>query len=636
MSEERSHFAQRIDERKFSLTRRGYDKREVRAYLEDLEQAFRELEGHARRTSQRVADLERDLADARATEKVSVDNAMMAVFDAKDRILERARRRADEIEEQAHAEASRIKAAAITDVGAGAGSGASEIAAASAQADEIIASARREADRIRRDAEEGATRDLEAELDAVTAQLRRAHADTASAKEQLDAARKRIVELESGVNESPSGELEEKFAELESLLRAARDDNARLTKELEEKDQQIGVLEEARNTDPDGSEAALAAGEQLLAESRRAIADLEAQLADDSDGSDVQEQAESVLAAARDEAEAIKAEAEEQAEQRAAKVIAKAREEADQVRQTVATLTAQAEDARSAALRSKLEAENLVEAQRSMGEARDDIIAAANSRAEEIESEAHQSAEEIRKQAEEELAKAKADAEQMRAEAEQVATQAPSGEELAAMLEEAEHEVAISEELRLMRAELDRREQELEERERVLNARQLEEAQSRLSSLEMLTPPSVDASIPQPDDKSTVGADDDPADRLSALLEAAASSPGESSDVESREDVSVDLDGAEPRPRVAWPAPSRRADAEKRDQEPGEEDDLETEPMGELAEEDPGEGEELDEDGKPRETRYRSRSAQLPRLGNQAKSNMTTMANLRKKSHKGD
>ncbi|MGA9598315.1 MAG: DivIVA domain-containing protein, partial [Acidimicrobiia bacterium] len=265
MSDERSQFAQRIDERKFSLTRRGYDKREVRAYLEDLEQAFRELEGHSRRTAQRVAELERDLADARATEKVSVDNAMMAVFDAKDRILERARRRADEIEEQAHSEASRIKAAVVADVGGGEGGGR-EIAAATAQADEIVASARREAERIRREAEGGAgrDRDLEAELDAATAQLRRAHTDTAAAKEQLDAARKRIVELESGVGPATSPELEEKFADLDSRLRAARDGNERLEEELATRAEQVTTLEQA-----------VAAAERALDESKAYVGRVE-------------------------------------------------------------------------------------------------------------------------------------------------------------------------------------------------------------------------------------------------------------------------------------------------------------------------------------------------------------------------
>ena len=84
MSEERSQFARRIDEHSFGLSRRGYNKDEVKSYLEDLEQAFRELEGHARRQGQKLAELEHSLSKARATEKVSVDNAMMAVFDCSD------------------------------------------------------------------------------------------------------------------------------------------------------------------------------------------------------------------------------------------------------------------------------------------------------------------------------------------------------------------------------------------------------------------------------------------------------------------------------------------------------------------------------------------------------------------------
>ena len=162
MSDERSHFAQKIDERTFKQSRRGYDKTEVKSYLEDLEQAFRELEGHSRRLSQKVAELEQEVSQARATEKVSVDNAMMAVFDAKDRILERARRKATDIEEEARLEAGRIREAAIADAGGAGASG--EIAAARAQADEIIAGARREADRLREEVGAASNEGLEAEL----------------------------------------------------------------------------------------------------------------------------------------------------------------------------------------------------------------------------------------------------------------------------------------------------------------------------------------------------------------------------------------------------------------------------------------------------------------------------------------
>jgi cell division septum initiation protein DivIVA len=100
--------AQRIDEKSFSIVRKGCDPREVKAYLVDLEHAFQDIEGYARRTSQRVVELERALAAARATEKASLDNAMLAVFDVKDRVLERAERRAREIEDEAGKTASSL------------------------------------------------------------------------------------------------------------------------------------------------------------------------------------------------------------------------------------------------------------------------------------------------------------------------------------------------------------------------------------------------------------------------------------------------------------------------------------------------------------------------------------------------
>ncbi|MDJ0954084.1 MAG: DivIVA domain-containing protein [Acidimicrobiia bacterium] len=733
MSEERSHFAQRIDERKFSTSRRGYDRREVKDYLEDLEQAFRELEGHARRTAQRVGDLERDLTKARATERVSVDNAMMAVFDAKDRILERARRKADEIEEEAHAEAGRIKAAALTSTGVPAG----ELDAARAQADEIIAAARREADRLREAATEEATEDLEAELAATAAQLRRAHTDTASAREELDAARKRIVELESGRDDGPSSDLEQRFAELETHLSAARSDTERLEGELATRDREVAALQEAvaaadqalaqskdyvadteaeleqkgrtiaelekeltseradletaraelekaaaapnvadpgarftafaaalvqaenhesqsqliseltRASDVLGSdptqvgelEAAVVAAEKQIADAETTIADLETQLAarPEPEASD-DEEADAIIAAAREEAEAIKAEAEEEAEQRAAKVIGKAREEAEQVRETVATLTAQAEDARSAALRSKLEAEDLAEAQRSMSQARDDIVAAAQARADELEEEAKRAAASLREQAEEALRSAQDEAEQAQqaaaeevrllladaeARAEEILAEAQTEsagateEDLDAMMAQAQLEVAVSEELRHQRAQLDLREQELAERESALIAKQAEAA--KLIASTRSAPAPAEPSLPEQEivaeaDEADVRpesedeGDDDPAERLSTLLEqvAPASSGTLDMDTVDLEQIGGDENG-EPQPRMAWPTPMQADDS-----------DTETE--------------EDDEDGKPRESRYRSRSAQLPQLGNQAKSNMTTMANLRKKS----
>ena len=98
---ERTPHTTRIDEQKFNVVRKGYDPREVKTYLEELEHAFQDMEGHSRRTAQRVVELERNLSTSRATEKASLDNAMMAVFDVKDRMLDRASRKAKEIEDQA-------------------------------------------------------------------------------------------------------------------------------------------------------------------------------------------------------------------------------------------------------------------------------------------------------------------------------------------------------------------------------------------------------------------------------------------------------------------------------------------------------------------------------------------------------
>lgn len=107
----------RIHERKFNSVRKGYDPREVNAYLEELEHAFQDMEGISRRTSQRIVELERDLAAARATEKASLDNAMLAVFDVKDRMIDRAARRAKEIEDQADKTASSVLAQAAASQG---------------------------------------------------------------------------------------------------------------------------------------------------------------------------------------------------------------------------------------------------------------------------------------------------------------------------------------------------------------------------------------------------------------------------------------------------------------------------------------------------------------------------------------
>ncbi len=95
-----------LDKREFSVSRKGYDKKEVRAFLAEIEVNFRELEKWAEQTKTRLAIAEQ------TDSKDEVDEAMIAVFDAKDRVLERARLQAEKIEADARERAAAIESGA--------------------------------------------------------------------------------------------------------------------------------------------------------------------------------------------------------------------------------------------------------------------------------------------------------------------------------------------------------------------------------------------------------------------------------------------------------------------------------------------------------------------------------------------
>ena len=82
-----------LHEREFSITRRGYDREEVRAYLAEIEVNLCELEAWARRAKARLA-----IAEEKDDSIDEVDKAMMAVFEAKERVLAKARLQAERIE----------------------------------------------------------------------------------------------------------------------------------------------------------------------------------------------------------------------------------------------------------------------------------------------------------------------------------------------------------------------------------------------------------------------------------------------------------------------------------------------------------------------------------------------------------
>ena len=109
VSEKAPNLPESIDRREFSTSRKGYDKREVKEFLRELESNFRELEHWAQETKTRLQKAEFEAEKTRSSEGQSVDSAMVAVFDAKDRVLSRARKQAAKIEAEARDRAAAIE-----------------------------------------------------------------------------------------------------------------------------------------------------------------------------------------------------------------------------------------------------------------------------------------------------------------------------------------------------------------------------------------------------------------------------------------------------------------------------------------------------------------------------------------------
>jgi hypothetical protein len=87
--------------KEFSVARKGYDPTEVDTHLAEYDSAFRDLEDFAARLKQELAEARLQIGRLEAAEQESVDRAMLAVFDAKERILGRAKERAQEIVNEA-------------------------------------------------------------------------------------------------------------------------------------------------------------------------------------------------------------------------------------------------------------------------------------------------------------------------------------------------------------------------------------------------------------------------------------------------------------------------------------------------------------------------------------------------------
>lgn len=101
VSDQASVTEEGVSKKEFSIARKGYDPAEVDEHLAEIDVAFREFEEYAARLKQELAEAKAAIARLEAAEQDSVDKAMLAVFDAKERIMERARQKAKEIENEA-------------------------------------------------------------------------------------------------------------------------------------------------------------------------------------------------------------------------------------------------------------------------------------------------------------------------------------------------------------------------------------------------------------------------------------------------------------------------------------------------------------------------------------------------------
>ncbi len=159
-----------MNDREFSVVRKGYDTVEVKAYLEELESNFRELERWAEEIRARLASAEKRSSDAAA----EVDEAMIAIFAAKGRVLDRTRLIAGRIKDDAKAQARidyEVETAAII---AEAEEEARHIVEGAAvtsarvQYESILGEARAEADRVLEEARAEADRVITGERANVT------------------------------------------------------------------------------------------------------------------------------------------------------------------------------------------------------------------------------------------------------------------------------------------------------------------------------------------------------------------------------------------------------------------------------------------------------------------------------------
>ncbi len=112
---EEHRYADAADEtREFAIVRKGFDPAEVVKCLAEYDDNLRDLDEYARRLKRELKDARRQITTLKGAEQESIDNAMVAVFAAKDRIIEAATQRAREIEDQARSRAGLLSSEQIS------------------------------------------------------------------------------------------------------------------------------------------------------------------------------------------------------------------------------------------------------------------------------------------------------------------------------------------------------------------------------------------------------------------------------------------------------------------------------------------------------------------------------------------
>lgn len=94
--------------RRFDVTLRGYDTRQVDDQISELEAKIRELQDRLRAAGIRTQALEKKLSAPQEAEE-AIGAAYMAAAEAKQRLLEQAQLKADAIIEEANSHARRLE-----------------------------------------------------------------------------------------------------------------------------------------------------------------------------------------------------------------------------------------------------------------------------------------------------------------------------------------------------------------------------------------------------------------------------------------------------------------------------------------------------------------------------------------------